>query len=622
MSSSTGAVYDQLGLDQQEYTNMLLAGGDQASDAFNTIVTGLQRIEDPAARSNAALALFGTPLEDLSVNDIPKFLSGLQEGGSSMDGFAGSADAMAATLGDNAASRVETMRRSLEMMGQNLVTTQGPLGDVAAMAAALGPDALTAAGGAAMLGGSFISAAAGIGPLLASMKTWKVVTLLGAAAQGVATAAQWAFNAAAAANPVGIIILAITALIAAIVLLVMNWDTVVSFITDIWGGFVAWFQGIMAGFLGWWSGIWTEIVGFFQSIFGPVVEWATTTWNTLILTFQLIGIILSTWWNGLWTGIVDWFQSTFGPLIEIASKMWELWGLAWQVVGKILSDWWNALWTSIGDFFRAIFDPIIQWGLQMWSNLQLGFQIVGQILTAWWNNLWNNVGSFFQSTFGPVIEWGKTTWEGLSSGFRSVGDALGSWWSGLWSNIVGGFRGAVGFISDLVGQVIGFFTDMQGRVTGALSGAANWLYNAGRQIIDGLTKGIRDTVGAVAGAITSGLDSAISSAKSFLGIASPSRLFRDEVGVMIGRGTAIGIDRQADNVESSMRDLVALPADLATPANVTAISAAPSYVAPSGGDTIYNTYDVRIDASNVRDFERVVDIFAEVERASRTGKAA
>ena len=51
-------------------------------------------------------------------------------------------------------------------------------------------------------------------------------------AMGVATAAQWLFNVALTANPIGAIILAVTALIGLGVLLVKNWDSIVAKITE------------------------------------------------------------------------------------------------------------------------------------------------------------------------------------------------------------------------------------------------------------------------------------------------------------------------------------------------------------------------------------------------------
>jgi hypothetical protein len=68
-------------------------------------------------------------------------------------------------------------------------------------------------------------------------KAWAFAsTVIGMLQAGtsLATVAQWAFNAAMAANPIGIIIVAIGALIAAIVLVAKNWDEIVKFIVGIW----------------------------------------------------------------------------------------------------------------------------------------------------------------------------------------------------------------------------------------------------------------------------------------------------------------------------------------------------------------------------------------------------
>lgn len=55
-------------------------------------------------------------------------------------------------------------------------------------------------------------------------------------------AAQWLFNAAMTANPIGLIIVAITALIAAGVALYMHWDTVKAKFFEVWEGIKTWFS--------------------------------------------------------------------------------------------------------------------------------------------------------------------------------------------------------------------------------------------------------------------------------------------------------------------------------------------------------------------------------------------
>lgn len=111
MSAASKVAYDTLGMSQEDMTNKLLAGGDTARGAFQQIVGGLQGIKDPAAQSQAALALFGTPLEDLSVTEMPRFLSSLTQAESGLGNVDGAAKRMGDTLNDNAATNLEAFKR-------------------------------------------------------------------------------------------------------------------------------------------------------------------------------------------------------------------------------------------------------------------------------------------------------------------------------------------------------------------------------------------------------------------------------------------------------------------------------------------------------------------------------
>lgn len=114
MSKTTGAAYDAIGLDQKEMTTALLAGGDEASKAYNQIMDGLLGIEDPAAQAQAALALFGTPLEDLNTGEIPAFLENLYYSASNMDDVTGAAERMGDTLANNASANLEGFLRKIQ----------------------------------------------------------------------------------------------------------------------------------------------------------------------------------------------------------------------------------------------------------------------------------------------------------------------------------------------------------------------------------------------------------------------------------------------------------------------------------------------------------------------------
>lgn len=71
----------------------------------------------------------------------------------------------------------------------------------------------------------------------------------------------------------------------------------------------------------------------------------------------------------------------------------------------------------------------------------------------------------------------------------------------------------------------------------------------GVNIIKGLINGIKSSLSLITGAIKGVCDSALSSAKSFLGIHSPSKVFKEEVGQFVGEGMAKGIEESS--VEAS-----------------------------------------------------------------------
>jgi hypothetical protein len=71
-----------------------------------------------------------------------------------------------------------------------------------------------------------IALAAAIGGLSAAIVVANFAMKAWAAAQAIATAAQWAFNAALTANPIGLVVVAVAALVAGLVLLYRRFETV------------------------------------------------------------------------------------------------------------------------------------------------------------------------------------------------------------------------------------------------------------------------------------------------------------------------------------------------------------------------------------------------------------
>ncbi|VTM15421.1 Phage-related minor tail protein [Raoultella terrigena] len=101
MSKNSVSAYKAIGLDAAAMSSAIATGGESARKAMEKTAKGLLSIQDPATRANAAISLFDTPIEDLSIDQIPAFLSALANVSNRLGDARGSADRLGDTLRDN-----------------------------------------------------------------------------------------------------------------------------------------------------------------------------------------------------------------------------------------------------------------------------------------------------------------------------------------------------------------------------------------------------------------------------------------------------------------------------------------------------------------------------------------
>lgn len=400
----------------------------------------------------------------------------------------------------------------------------------------------------------------GIGPALkATAGNFGIVQTAVGTFRTVATAARttWGlFTGLLAANPFVLVIAGITAVVAALTWFFTQTETG----KRLWNSFATWFMGI-----------WNQISTACQPALQAIGTFITQTMSQIQQIWQ-------TGWT-LFTTILQNVWNTIGPIIMIAL---------------------TAIITGIQTFI-AIITPLLQAGIQ---NIQTIFQTATTIISTVWNGLWNTITTVVQGTWTIITtiintaltviqgiiqlalavvngNWSaawsaiqgivSAVWGGIQgvvsagigmvsgvvsaacSTIRSVWAAL---WNGVGSIVSSVWGGIVGTVRNMVGRVGSVVSGIGGTVRSAVSGAGSWLVSAGRNIIQGLINGITGMVGSLYSSITNALSGLVDKAKNALGIHSPSRVFRDEVGVMVGRGMALGIDDSAHVVSRSMDSLV------------------------------------------------------------------
>lgn len=251
------------------------------------------------------------------------------------------------------------------------------------------------------------------------------------------------------------------------------------------------------------------------SVFSAVATIITGAMQAVQGVIQIVTGIISGNWSQVWEGIKNVFQGIWTAIGGILSAAWALISGVISVGLTAIKGLWDGIWTGIGQTFKSVWDGIKSFGQSAINFVKSVIQVGLFAVQGIWSSVWNSIKSF------------------VSGALESIKSS----------------------VSTGIASVITFFAGMPGKAVAALSGFAGQMLTVGKNIIQGMIDGIASMATAVFDGIVNVAKGAIDKAKSFLGIHSPSRVFRDEVGKQISRGLAAGVTADQGKAVKAVEDL-------------------------------------------------------------------
>lgn len=200
----------------------------------------------------------------------------------------------------------------------------------------------------------------------------------------IAAATQALFNAVMAANPIGLIILALAVVTTALVYFFTQTDTgkrimeaVSTWITttfiptiksigewfvnawnkivEIWSGAVSWFQGV-----------WNGIVAIFSAVVGFYIGVYSAAWNGIVAVF---GVAVG-WFAGVWNGIVgifngvagffgNVFRGAYNAVTGVFSGLYGFFSGVWNTIVGLFSGVGTTVGNAIGGTFKGVINSVV-----------------------------------------------------------------------------------------------------------------------------------------------------------------------------------------------------------------------------------------------------------------------
>lgn len=246
------------------------------------------------------------------------------------------------------------------------------------------------------------------------------------------TVAQWALNVAMAANPFGLIGIAIAALVAGIIWVA----TQTTFFQDTWANVTS-FIGTVVTWL------WESVISPVFNAIGAVFTWIFDTIIMPVVTGIMIYI-------GLWAALITWlYETVVSPVFAAIGAVftWIYESIIAPVFGAI-----GAIFTWV---YESIILPVVGYitnGIKAWGAIitWLHASVISPVFSAVgasFNWVWNNV-------VNPVIGWisGAITNVGntVRSVFGGIGDFIGSAFNAALNVVKGPINGIISLVNSAI----------------------------------------------------------------------------------------------------------------------------------------------------------------------------
>ena len=324
----------------------------------------------------------------------------------------------------------------------------------------------------------------------------------------VAFATTWL----AALGPIALIIVAIAAVVAIIILLWNKSETFRGIVIGVWNAIKAAVQAVVNFFTGTvvpalqtaWNAIiaaltavknffvsvWNSLVSVVMAVVSAIVATVTTYFNIIkSIIMTVVGGILGVW-QGFWNTFGGIIKAGVALVVQIFKLAAAIWNLIIQTVmfaiRKVITTVWNAIAADVRakvnlvkSIITTVFNAVRSFITSVWNAIK-------SATSAAWNAVYNLVS-------GPMARIRSI----VASVANSIKNAIVSAWNSVKSYTSSAWNSLVGTVSSALGRVLSVVQSVVSKVKGVFSGAASWLYNAGRDIIQGLLNGIESLINSV-----------------------------------------------------------------------------------------------------------------------------
>lgn len=292
----------------------------------------------------------------------------------------------------------------------------------------------------------------------------------------------------------------------------------------------------------------TAIVTALLGAVPQLLQAATTLLMAIVNALPTIITALTAALPQILTAITDCLQTSVPVLLQAAITLLMAIVDALPTIIDALVAAIPVIITTLVDFFTNNIDTILNAAIQLLMAL---VDAIPEILVALGNALPQIISAILNAVVDAVPKLLKKSRELFGKIMEALGELLGKLPGKMLEvrdSIVNGIRNSLGSIGSAAADIVSAIWNHIKELPGMM-------LDVGRDLVEGLWNGISDMVGWIGDKSSGFGDSVLGGLKDFFGIASPSKVMRDEVGKFLPAGIAIGIEDSTLSAVKSVRSM-------------------------------------------------------------------
>lgn len=336
-----------------------------------------------------------------------------------------------------------------------------------------------------------------------------------------------------------------------------TWNSIKQFFIDIWNGIVNFFSNVISSIKMAVSNFIMTIVNFFAQLPTNIANFITNAYNSVVTWASNMIAKAREMGQNFLNAVVEFFTNLpykVGYFIGNTLTNVVLW--ASNMVTKAREMGTNFL-NNVVAFFTQLPGKVLQFITSALNNVQVWATNMANKAREMGTNFINNVVSFFTQLPGKIQQFLSSALTNVQNWATNIANKAREAATNFLNNVVNTITQLPGkiklYLDSAITNLTTWVTQMgqKGKeainslitnVTSAASGIASKVMSIGSDIVSGVWQGIKNAKDTFVSNVKSFFSGIVDGVKDALGIGSPSKVFRDEVGRWLPPGVAQGFE--------------------------------------------------------------------------------